>query len=104
MQLLLGSPSSHKPKGLPFIQELTEIRQMSRTPDMSTEVSQSPLDEGPGGVEVLKIGNLMKTSQSTSQKSVAGHSRQRKFRLTPMALEYLNAFSHVSFEKQFSSV
>lgn len=50
-----------------------------------------------GQDQVLKIGTLIKTSQTRGKKANPGPSRQRKFRLTSESLDYLHTFSHVSF-------
>lgn len=55
--------------------------------------SPTPLVEDKS-LGTIKIGNLIKTSQSRG-KSSTGPSRQRKFRLTRESLDYLQTFSHV---------
>ena len=49
--------------------------------------------------QVLKIGNLHKTSQSRRTDAEAGPTRQRRFRLTAESLEYFQQFSHVSIRE-----
>lgn len=72
---------------------------------MTVELS-SPTSEA-GGVareesnskyhsNTLKMGLLSKTTMGRREGSKPGPTRQRHFRLTVAALEYLHLFSHVS--------
>lgn len=47
--------------------------------------------------DVLKKGNLTKSSQHRRNDPRPGPKQKRKFRLTAESLEYLQPFSHVSF-------
>lgn len=47
-------------------------------------------------VTVLKVGVLFKTSLGREEDANPGPTRQRRFRLTEGALEYLHHFSQVS--------
>ena len=47
-------------------------------------------------VTVLKVGVLFKTSLGREEDARPGSTRQRRFRLTEGALEYLHHFSQVS--------
>ena len=51
--------------------------------------------------QVLKVGNLHKTSQSRKTNAEPGPTRQRRFRLTAESLEYFQQFSHVRVRQRF---
>jgi len=88
-----------KPKGLPFLREISAFRKGAHAARGSItdtiEALASPASEDYSFGEELKSGHLTKTSQSKGKKSTPGISRERKFRLTPQSLDYLHTFSHV---------
>ena len=90
---------------LPSIAELTDLsRKLSTFRDQSFNRSANSASgaEFPSfskddqEVTVLKVGVLSKTSQGREGDSRPGPTRQRRFRLTEEALEYLHHFSQVS--------
>lgn len=97
----MSGPRTKQPD---FLKELAAIKRPKRPTssdrnsyvETTIEMTQSPTpfveDKSLGGA--IKIGNLVKTSQSRGKNST-GQSRQRKFRLTRESLDYLQTFSHV---------
>ena len=88
---------------LPSIAELNLGRKLSIFRDQSLNYSANsvsgaefPLFRDEQEVTVLKIGVLFKTSLGREEGSRPGLTRQRRFRLTEGALEYLHHFSQVS--------
>ncbi len=91
---------------LPSIAELTDLsRKLSIFRDQSglnhsansaTGVEFPSFSKDEQEVTVLKVGVLFKTSLGREEDSRPGPTRQRKFRLTDGALEYLHQFSQVS--------
>ena len=93
---------------LPFVLELKLSRKLTIFRDQSFNRSTSFSNSALAGVEfpsfrdeqevgtVLKSGVLFKTSLGREEDSRPGPTRQRQFRLTEGALEYLHPFSHVN--------
>lgn len=88
---------------LPSIAELNLGRKLSIFRDQSLNYSANsvpgaefPLFRDEQEVTLLKIGVLFKTSLGREEGSRPGPTRQRRFRLTEGALEYLHHLSQVS--------
>ena len=99
------APTEHRRRRLtlPSIAELNLGHKLSIFRDQSLNHSANsvPGAEFPSfrdeqEVTVLKIGVLFKTSLGREKDSRPGPIRQRRFRLTEGALEYLHHFSQVS--------
>lgn len=97
-----GSQSTPSRPNLSFIKELAATRKGVTYEEDAVEETPTPSEENPYIVvsRALKTGHLVKTSKSIGKKSTPGNSRQRKFRLTNEALEYLHTFSHVSLMRE----
>lgn len=87
---------------LPSIAELNFGHKLSifRDQSLNHSANSAPGFEFPSfrdeqEVTVLKIGVLFRTSLGQEEDSRPGPTRQRRFRLTEGALEYLHHFSHV---------
>ena len=68
------------------------------TAEISPPTSEAGGEESDGKYQsnTLKMGLLSKTTVGRREGSKPGPTRQRHFRLTEVALEYLHLFSHVS--------
>lgn len=102
-------------KKLPYLKELQCSRERSPSQDLSitfanpavtAEFSHPSTNTVTGDTDTkhdiiegaIKTGLLSKTSIGRREGSKPGPTRQRHFRLTDVALEYLHQFSHVSNE------
>ena len=100
-------------KQLPFLKELQFSRERSPSQDPPTGTITNPAvsaefpsssantatedtDKHDNMEGAIKTGLLSKTSVGRREGSRPGPTRQRHFRLTEVALEYLHQFSHVS--------
>ena len=68
------------------------------TAELSLPTSEADGEQSDGKYHssTLKMGLLSKTTIGRREGSKPGPTRQRHFRLTEVALEYLHLFSHVS--------
>ena len=112
---MIGTESDHDSslrRRLPFLTELslgrkrTTIKKKSALftnpavagnfpPVLSNDQRQGLAGEEENVPNVIKTGFLSKTTVSGKDGSKIGQSRQRQFRLTEEALEYLHTFSQV---------
>ena len=97
---------------LPSIAELTDLshklstfrdQSFNRSANSASGAEFPSFSKDDQEVTVLKVGVLFKTSQGREGDSRPGPTRQRRFRLTEEALEYLHHFSQVSTCSQVAS-